>query len=262
MHPLFPLDAMNSRNGMATGGFAPDGDKYKFSVRHNKLRQGSIFTKKLRVVCGKRDDTTKCNNTWMSGIEEAAKPYLIPLFKGEKIILNRQQQLSVAAWIAIKTVIAEYFFVNNVAITKDERTYIWKNKMPPLHWKIWLARYQGTEWSPARYSHHGFQLNFSPTIEHYLLSPKYVEHAQCNSQSSTFVIGELIIHVISSVHQDLVSQIRSNLQQLWPSPEDPFIHPLHKEIIWPPSLVLNDDQVTILDSSFHNNYLPNENIIL
>jgi hypothetical protein len=262
MHPFFPLDARYSRNGVMTSGFVPVGDKYKYSVQQNMLRQGSIFTKKLKVVCGKRDDTTKCNNTWMSGIEEAAKPYLIPLFRGEQITLNRQQQLSVVAWIALKTVIAEYFFVNNIAITKEERTYIWKYRMPPLHWRIWIGRYQGTKWKPARYSHHGFKINFSPTLEHYLLSPKFEEQAQCNSQSSTFVIGDLFIHVISSVHHELVSRFQPNLQQLWPSPKEPFLHLIPQKIIWPSEIVINDDWADFIDSCFHNSYLPKENIIL
>jgi hypothetical protein len=249
MHPFFPLDAKNSWNGWMTSGFVPAGDKFKHTVQHGKERQGSIFTKKLKVVCGKRNHTTKCNNSWMSGIEEATKPFLIPLFKGEPIKLDLQQQLSVAAWIAVKTVVAEYFFPKMVAITEEERTFIWKYEKPPLHWKIWLGRYQGTDWRPARYSHHGFKLNFSPTIEDYLSRPKWENHAQCNSQSSTFVIGDLFIHVISSVHHELVSQITSNLQQLWPPTQ---------EIIWPPSIVVNDDQVTVIDNAFHNNYLLKE----
>jgi len=59
-------------------------------------RQGSTFTKKIRVVC------KTCNNGWMSRLENATKPILLPLIQGEPALLDREQQTLLAQWIASK----------------------------------------------------------------------------------------------------------------------------------------------------------------
>ena len=51
---------------------------------------------KVKVVCG------SCNHGWMSRLEDAAKPLLVPMFKGEQVSFDLKQQLILATW-AVKT---------------------------------------------------------------------------------------------------------------------------------------------------------------
>jgi len=56
------------------------------------FQQGGRFTKVLKVVCG------PCNNVWMKGIEDAAKPVLVSMFRaaasGKQVSLDEAAQLA------------------------------------------------------------------------------------------------------------------------------------------------------------------------
>jgi hypothetical protein len=53
------------------------GKKQKGTTEDSRMRSGDPLNANVRVVCSNR------NSSWMSQIQENAKPYLIPLFKGE-----------------------------------------------------------------------------------------------------------------------------------------------------------------------------------
>lgn len=67
-----------------------------------KLRTGDPPRSKVRVVC--RD----CNTTWLSQIQERAKPHLIPLITGQTFALGATSQESIAVWCTMATMTAEY----------------------------------------------------------------------------------------------------------------------------------------------------------
>ena len=78
-------------------------------------RQGSTFTKKVRVVCA------TCNNTWMSALEEEAKTILLPLITSQEIILNVDQQRLLAEWLVMKTMFAEHNVPDDAIIPFADR---------------------------------------------------------------------------------------------------------------------------------------------
>jgi hypothetical protein len=45
---------------------------------------------------------------WMSRLQEAVRPILIPMLKGERITLHRKQQTILARWVAVNVMTAEY----------------------------------------------------------------------------------------------------------------------------------------------------------
>ena len=67
------------------------------NVASLRIRAGDPLRSKARVVC------EKCNNTWMSEIQNAAKPLLIPMFEGEIRVLGHATQEIIATWIAMAT---------------------------------------------------------------------------------------------------------------------------------------------------------------
>lgn len=66
-----------------------------------RVRQGSLVKKQLRVVCH------ACNNQWMSRLETAAKPLLMPLILGRPATLTADNQATLARWFVMKAMVAE-----------------------------------------------------------------------------------------------------------------------------------------------------------
>ncbi len=67
-----------------------------------RKRNGDLSTLKLRVVC------RACNNGWMSRAEQSAKPLLLALIAATQGKLEPNAQSAVAAWIAMKVIVAEH----------------------------------------------------------------------------------------------------------------------------------------------------------
>jgi hypothetical protein len=55
-------------------------------TRNSKKMSGDPRSKKLRIVCN------KCNNGWMSDLQNATKPILTPLLHHQQITLSEQQR--------------------------------------------------------------------------------------------------------------------------------------------------------------------------
>jgi len=90
-----------------------------------RTRQGSTFTKKLRVVC------KTCNNGWMSRLENDTKPILLKLVQAEPTLLGRKQQTLVAQWIALKVMITEWNRPLEAFIPKEDRRAFMDNLTIP-----------------------------------------------------------------------------------------------------------------------------------
>jgi hypothetical protein len=52
-------------------------------------------SRRVRFVCG------KCNNGWMSQLQEKAKYFLLPLMTGGQIVLDQRTQELIAKWFAM-----------------------------------------------------------------------------------------------------------------------------------------------------------------
>jgi hypothetical protein len=66
-------------------------------------RPGDVRDWKVLCVCA------SCNNGWMRHqIDDRARPIMIPLIKGQQIRLSPDQQRTIAAWAAMKAMVAEY----------------------------------------------------------------------------------------------------------------------------------------------------------
>jgi hypothetical protein len=71
----------------------------------------------LQVVC------KRCNETWMSSLQEAAKPVLVPLIEGRRCVLAEDRQRAVAAWAAMAITCAEYFQPQRTAVSVVARRF-------------------------------------------------------------------------------------------------------------------------------------------
>lgn len=80
--------------------YAPDGGL----AQRKTSRPGSLMALKLRDVCA------RCNNEWMSRLEERAKAVLLPMIRGRATVLDQTGQRIVAAWGQLKLISLDAFY--------------------------------------------------------------------------------------------------------------------------------------------------------
>ena len=103
-----------------------------------KIRAGDPLRSKVRVVC------ETCNNTWLSAIQDAAKPLLIPMFDGATCVLGHEKQLTIATWISMATMTAEFLLhgKTQISVQQADRDWLRLNNRPPPDWRIWVGHYR------------------------------------------------------------------------------------------------------------------------
>jgi hypothetical protein len=206
------------------------------SVPTRRTIGGDPHSKRLYVVC------EKCNNKWMSRLQNRAKVYLLPLILGQPTALDTKAQEIVAAWIAMSVMVGEFNDREKVAITASERRHFKKTEKAPAHWKIWIGDYGRLHWK-GRWVHNVLPIS----------SPKHRIKQTAgggprpNTQTSTFVVGRLYIQALSSAtdvfeHWRLTADGARKLVQIWP---------IQRNVIgWPPSTLTDREADTIAGAFF------------
>lgn len=91
------------------------------------------------VVCGSRSDG--CNGGWMSGLDGQVKHLLEPMMLGKSQTLSPRDQLTIATWAAMKSMVLEYFWGSEqvVVLPQAARTFVFRQQRPPENMQIRLA---------------------------------------------------------------------------------------------------------------------------
>lgn len=202
-----------------------------------RFRRGSLQDMQFRNVCG------KCNGGWVSRIEEKAKPLLESLMVGGTIVLDVAAQTTLAAWMALLSVLGEFSHPDTAAIPSSDREHLWKEEVPTDRWLIFIGRYAGTEWYPARYRHVGSMLahSISAPVRPWKLDPP------CNTQTTAQVLEKLVVIAFSSSFLSSEEMRRHfrypHLRRIWPpSPEG---------IDWTTAPELSDEYVMGVSDALH-----------
>jgi hypothetical protein len=198
----------------------PPGEADTFRVW---TRSGDPLQSKARVVC------TTCNNTWLSRIQNTTKPLLIPMFTGQTCVLGVPAQTTIATWAAMATMTAEHLTKGPslVAVSQADREWLWKKGTPPPDWRIWIGRFQRHK-LPERWTH--------CSVPIYEREPMIAANGmpQCNTQTTTFMIGDLLVHAMSAAFPnhaqdwDWRSWPRGQqvVTQIWPTVESATVWPI------------------------------------
>ncbi|MCK8493564.1 hypothetical protein M0L20_16985 [Spirosoma sp. RP8] len=147
-------------------------------IKQPKKRTGPAESWQPKVVC------STCNNGWMSGIDDAAKPILSKLIIGDSINIGNEERAIISRWLYLKTIIGEFKSNNDKLITKAERYHFKETREVPEKWDFWLARVNPPDW--ARYHSQplgGFRLTD-------FIKGRQVSYIH---ESTIFIIGELIL---------------------------------------------------------------------
>jgi hypothetical protein len=195
-----------------------------------KIKAGDPVNSQVRVVCG------SCNSGWMSGLQNRAIQFLTPLVRGEFSELNIAAQTAIAAWAAMATMTSEFRKPQKIVIPQDERTWLKQKLTPPLNWRIWIGRYNRETWG-GQWVRSTLNIGSKKDIEEWLTDDLRAP----NVQTTTFVVGELYISVLSGPFQPLIDtwdwrtarRARARLVQIWPIK--------YLNIFWPPPPIPDAD---------------------
>ena len=209
------------------------------SVHETKIRSGSAQSGRLRRVC------LSCNTGWMSKVQEQTKPILLPLILGQTSSLHRKAQTTLSTWIAMSVMVAEFLDKTGtrVAISSKDRLFLKNNLRAPSNMKIWIGHFERIKWK-------GRWIHVTIPISDEDHAPQRSEFGVDfpNTQTTTFVIGQLYIHVLSS---EIVSVVRKNEMRRGAKALLYRIHPIKKSpLAWPPPMPITDEDADAIASAF------------
>jgi hypothetical protein len=173
-------------------------------------KTGDPHSRRIYCVC------QPCNNGWMSVLQEDAKPFIVPMLKGETTRLHRRAQKTLAAWIAMTTMVAEYINREFVAVPAADRLWLKEKSEAPKGWRIWIGAHCVEKF--ALYSHNALEM--ARKGERFTPGPAIAP----NTQTTTMCIGKyFVFHVMSSTvgweiirRWPLPGQVSRALHQIWP----------------------------------------------
>jgi hypothetical protein len=199
-----------------TGSGTMVGDKVFAREPDLKRQTGDIRSRRLKVVCG------PCNNGWMSRLQKAAKPKLVPLLRGNWSELSDGECKAISAWAVMFTTIIERLDLNTAAVTAAERMAFHRDQRLPPNWMIWAGHCK--DWPPWDFYHRGWDVVAEPNTT----SPSVAE--RCTSETTTFKVGELLLHTYSTTASvidvnPVVFALKHGLCALWPKTEMPYVAP-------------------------------------
>jgi hypothetical protein len=175
----------------------------------NSVKNVHPGTRKFLNVC------QTCNNGWMSRIEDECAPIVKQLILNKTTSISDEQQVSLAKWATLMTIMAEFAYTGNQAITPDERAEFYTHKQPGSNFNVFLGRYVGTHYK-QQHLHTGNEVGSQDSILH---RPGYELHA--NFQVSVFIIGSMLLYVVSTSYKPLqpaASRFTYNgLAKIWPA---------------------------------------------
>lgn len=191
-------------------------------------RHGHPFDQTLRIVCA------ECNNGWMSGLQEKAKPHLLPHLLGEWPEKDETAQRALSAWMCMTTLVLERAHPPTAYNTPEERLNFRSRMEPAGDWQIWVGHVEGTKWIGT----------FNHVCLFGRIHGKSTDASQPNvavGQWTALAMGNLFLIGANGLYHyaGLSDLAAGGLMRIWPAPES----------IAPPAVTLTDEQADLLSRS-------------
>jgi hypothetical protein len=104
-------------------------------------RRKPVKSSSLKIVC------ERCNNGWMSRIQDQVKPILLPMLHGRwPTEISRWDRRILAAWATMFTMVIEFADPATQATTFPDREKFRLNPEPPAGWHVWVGLHSGPLW--------------------------------------------------------------------------------------------------------------------
>lgn len=223
LHDLLPKPG-NGKNGSEVITY-----QWKKHINTQKQeRQGNLTTKKFRVVC------QKCNNGWMSKLENEVKPILTDIITYKKITLDTNSKEVLARWIALKSMVGEQSQKEARTTPSSDLLDFNFHKRIPKYYEIYIAKHkekEGTAW---------MRISMAMTSSILGPSPSFAGVSR-NIQSIAFLCGSLFVYVIA-INETGVKR-KLNLQ----FPKLTKIFPdLSEDREWPPNQTISSQEMSAI----------------
>ncbi len=186
-------------------------------TRTERKENRSTYSGTVKLVC------EQCNNGWMSALQSATKPILIPLMDGVKTALTRKEQSILSSWVSMFVMVAEFQQPDGVAIPDETRRLFKKTQLAPDNWSIWVGIYERQKWNGVTV-HSTISVS---SAKDGIYPSKPDGSPRPNTHATTVVIGKLYVHVMGSVFPEFARKQRLDragfpMTRLWPRGVRPF----------------------------------------
>jgi hypothetical protein len=227
MHELLP-QLPDPRHNRRLHEFHPKVGHMQSGVNH---RTGGVETIKFRVVC------ENCNNGWMSGREEEARPFLTSLINGTPIVLSTVEMTVVARWIAIKCIVAEHSVRDYYLTPEADRFALRQHGTVPEYFRVYLINHNLKH--GIGYMRHSLGLSLSgpPTDPPAWGTPK-------NIQTISFFLGRIMVHLNAARIPNYSIESRYDVPGVW---DKCRIWPFQDvKMVWPRRPLLDNDGIMVV----------------
>jgi hypothetical protein len=190
-----------------------------------RVYSGTLTDLTTRRVCG------RCNADWMSDLEHTTRPMLIPLIKGEPIVLDAAQQQDVAFW-CVKTALMTVQLHRLLRVPPEHYHDIYERRVRrelPSWMQVWIGAHQEATVAASYWSDH-----VTVTLTATTRDTPWI----CHGYGIGFSVGALVVHVFGHTATPASLTLRPTVDlapcvvSLWPQ-QTPPCH-------WPPAYRMND----------------------
>jgi hypothetical protein len=174
-------------------------------VAPSKLaRPGDLADQTLRIACA------SCNNGWMSQLQQAAKPHLIPYIQGKWEPPNQAFRNVISSWATMFAMVVEFGDEPSAVVPAIEREVFSRDLRPPIGAQVWAGRLAGD----LPYWFHRRALCLTLDMNEKAGTP--------NAQLTTITLGHLLLQVYLTTSDlaafDPIKRcVEHGLFPLWPS---------------------------------------------
>lgn len=178
-----------------------DEGSQRFDVVHSAALPGPL-KHTAKVIC------ETCNQTWVNDIETEAKPTLRALGLRHRGKVSRRQQLDLATWAVMVTMVAEFGDRSAHAISQADRRYMLQRHEPPPSFRVWAASAEGPLWLLG-YRHIGFTVKAPGAGVAAGTPPR-------TTQLTRITFGGLAFLIFSPWSPAMAPRIGGPVAQIWP----------------------------------------------
>jgi hypothetical protein len=170
----------------------------------------------------------RCNNGWMSTLENQARPVLRPMIRGHSCTLSSGDLTVVAQWITKTTIMWEYMkYRSGRFFSRSDRVALFASMTVPRDTYIYAARYLGGE--PVYTIGGPMRVHFSGSS------------TEASGYCATLAIGQLALQILCFKRPEHVDEtLNIRIPARWDPVHKP-VWPIPPGWSWPPSVVLMDD---------------------
>ena len=186
----------------------------------------------VRAVC------KRCNEGWMSALEQRVRPTLEPLVRGQPCTLDQAAQTTLAEWVALKTMVIEQATRDDAVLAQEDRHALMNEGRIPDGILILIGRTRPPGWWTSAMERHVATMSGNAGG---MLS----DNARGKNVATVALgLGALLVYVLVCRAPGLALDTAVRLD-----PRVPRLWPTSGGILWPLPRSLSDADAHALASS-------------